>query len=85
MRCRYTVEPGPTSLDLAGRRLAFGWDTADSNGPVSSVYLDTIGTLPTAAEVASLVRLIRGRVREKFGVELHPEPVFVGVSLNDER
>jgi hypothetical protein len=53
VRCRYTVEPGPTSLDLAGRRLAFGWDTADSNGPVSSVYLDTIGTRRTRRQTLS--------------------------------
>ena len=39
----------------------------------------------TAEEIAALVRMIRGTVQEKFGVELHPEPVFVGVSLNDER
>jgi len=53
VRCRYTVEPGPTSLDLAGRRLAFGWDTADSNGPVSSVYLDTIGERRTRRRALS--------------------------------
>ena len=32
----------------------------------------------TAAEVVELVRMIQDRVREKFGVELHPEPNFVG-------
>jgi UDP-N-acetylmuramate dehydrogenase len=32
----------------------------------------------TAAEVVSLVRMIQGRVREAFGVEIHPEPTFVG-------
>jgi UDP-N-acetylmuramate dehydrogenase len=31
----------------------------------------------TAAEVLELVRMIQGRVRERFGVELQPEPVFV--------
>ena len=30
-----------------------------------------------AAEVAELVRMIQDRVRETFGVELHPEPNFV--------
>jgi hypothetical protein len=53
VRCRYTVEPGPTSLDLAGRRLALGWDTADTNGPVSSVYLDTIGERRTRRQTLS--------------------------------
>ncbi|MGZ5445144.1 MAG: UDP-N-acetylmuramate dehydrogenase [Thermoanaerobaculia bacterium] len=33
----------------------------------------------TAAEVVELVRMIQDRVREVFGVEMHPEPNFVGV------
>lgn len=32
----------------------------------------------TAAEVVELVRMIQEGVREKFGVEIHPEPNFVG-------
>jgi UDP-N-acetylmuramate dehydrogenase len=32
----------------------------------------------TAAEVVELVRMIQGRVREAFGVEMHPEPNFIG-------
>ena len=32
----------------------------------------------TAAEVVELVRMIQSRVREQFGVELHPEPNFIG-------
>jgi UDP-N-acetylmuramate dehydrogenase len=32
----------------------------------------------TAAEVLELVEMIQGRVREEFGVEIHPEPNFVG-------
>jgi len=35
----------------------------------------------TAAEVVELVRLIQGRVREQFGVELHPEPNFIGFGV----
>lgn len=31
----------------------------------------------TAAEVVELVGMIQGAVREKFGVEIHPEPNFV--------
>jgi UDP-N-acetylmuramate dehydrogenase len=34
----------------------------------------------TAAEVLELVRMIQGKVREMFGVELTPEPTFVGFS-----
>jgi UDP-N-acetylmuramate dehydrogenase len=33
----------------------------------------------TAAEVVELVRMIQGRVREAYGVEMHPEPNFVGI------
>jgi UDP-N-acetylmuramate dehydrogenase len=32
----------------------------------------------TAREVRELVEMIQAGVRERFGVELHPEPVFVG-------
>jgi UDP-N-acetylmuramate dehydrogenase len=35
----------------------------------------------TTAELIALAREIRDRVREAFGVELHPEPTLVGVSL----
>ena len=33
----------------------------------------------TAREVAELVRMIQQRVREAYGVEIHPEPNFIGV------
>jgi UDP-N-acetylmuramate dehydrogenase len=32
----------------------------------------------TAREVVELVRMIQSRVREAFGVEIHPEPNFIG-------
>ena len=32
----------------------------------------------TAAEVVELTRMIQERVRETFGVEIHPEPNFIG-------
>jgi UDP-N-acetylmuramate dehydrogenase len=35
----------------------------------------------TASEIRDLAREIRDRVRERFGVELTPEPVFVGLEL----
>ena len=41
--CRRKVEPGPTALDLEGRRLAFAWDSGYAAGPSSGAYLDTIG------------------------------------------
>jgi UDP-N-acetylmuramate dehydrogenase len=33
----------------------------------------------TAQEVVELVRMIQARVRETYGVEMHPEPNFIGV------
>jgi len=41
-RCTRLVEPGPTSLDLFGRRLAFGWDSGAEGSPTSAVYLETL-------------------------------------------
>ena len=35
--------------------------------------------LDAAREVVELVRMIQGKVRETFGVEIHPEPNLVGV------
>ena len=34
--CRRKVEPGPTALDLEGRRLAFAWDSGYAAGPSSA-------------------------------------------------
>lgn len=35
----------------------------------------------TAGELSELARYIRGRVSAEFGLELHPEPVLIGVDL----
>lgn len=35
----------------------------------------------TAAEVAELARFVQMRVAQEFGIELQPEPVFIGVEL----
>jgi UDP-N-acetylmuramate dehydrogenase len=35
----------------------------------------------SAAEIAELARYIRGRVSAEFGLEMHPEPVLIGVEL----
>jgi hypothetical protein len=40
-RCRRLVEPGPTSLDIATRRITFAWDSTD-NGATSTVWLDVL-------------------------------------------
>jgi hypothetical protein len=42
MRCRLLVEPGPTTLDLTGRSLAFGWDSTSEIGSTSAMYLEKL-------------------------------------------
>jgi UDP-N-acetylmuramate dehydrogenase len=39
----------------------------------------------TAAEVVELVTMIQERVKEAFGIEIHPEPNFVGFPVYPER
>ncbi len=57
------------------------------DGPGGRVGLSTKHTLAlvnrdgTTADLLQLARQIRDGVREAFEVDLHPEPVFVGVSL----
>jgi UDP-N-acetylmuramate dehydrogenase len=57
-------------------------------GEASPAQLSTRHTLAltnrggaTAADVVALARAVRDGVRERFGIELEPEPVLVGVSL----
>ncbi len=57
--------PGPTALDLATRRLAFGWDSADPR-PLSSVYLDVMRNTGRTAQR----RLDSGHSGELQGREL---------------
>jgi hypothetical protein len=45
--CRLLIEPGPTALDLVGRRLAFGWDSSSELGPTSAVYLGAVSGHPS--------------------------------------
>jgi hypothetical protein len=54
VRCRHVLEPGPTTLDLHGKRLAFGWDSADELGPTSSAYLVTLGRRPTRRRILTV-------------------------------
>jgi hypothetical protein len=41
--------PGPTSLDIATRRLAFGWDSTDPR-PLSAVYMDVLRSTGRTAQ-----------------------------------
>lgn len=64
-RCERVVEPGPTSLDLFGSRLAFGWDSAGAGFPSSAVYLETIRANRTERR-----RLLRGGSGDIQAIEL---------------
>jgi hypothetical protein len=60
-RCRLKTEPGPTSVDLGGRRLAFGWDSGSDAGPTSSVYLDTLRSRRTDKKL--IERVVSGDIQ----------------------
>ncbi|WP_165137829.1 UDP-N-acetylmuramate dehydrogenase [Microbacterium amylolyticum] len=68
-------------IEQAGLTKGFGL-------PGSRATLSTKHTLAitnrggaTADEVAALARFVRSRVASEYGIELNPEPVFVGVEL----
>ena len=44
--CTRLLEPGPTALDLGGRRLAFGWDSGDEGAPTTAAYYATLSSHP---------------------------------------
>jgi UDP-N-acetylmuramate dehydrogenase len=59
-----------------------GFQRGDGNGRVGISTKHTLALInrggATTAELVGLARTIAARVRERFGVELVPEPVFVG-------
>jgi hypothetical protein len=50
--CRRVLEPGPTAMDLGGRRLAFGWDSIGDVGPTTAAYYATINAHPRKHRIA---------------------------------
>ena len=64
--------------------IARGFALPGSGASVSTKHtlaLTNASGRATAAEVAELARYIQTRVASEFGVVLHPEPVFIGISL----
>ena len=64
--------------------IARGFALPGSGASVSTKHtlaLTNASGRATAAEVAELARYIQTRVMAEFGVVLHPEPVFVGITL----
>ncbi len=69
-------------IEQAG--IARGFALPGSGASVSTKHtlaLTNASGRATAAEIAALARYIQTRVRDTFGVVLHPEPVFIGVDL----
>jgi hypothetical protein len=60
-RCRAVVEPGPTAVDLAGKRLAVAWDSGEPEGATSTAYLETIGS--HSAKKTLLLRVGSGNIQ----------------------
>ena len=60
-RCTLVVEPGPTALELFGRRLTFGWDSGSQGSPTSAIYLETLRT--SRVERRRLAREASGEIQ----------------------
>jgi UDP-N-acetylmuramate dehydrogenase len=85
---RYTA-PGGAKLSAAWliERAGLSRGYRKGNAGISSKHTLAIVNRggATASEVVALAREVRDRVRDRFGVTLTPEPVFVGLSLDDSR
>ncbi|HMT51067.1 MAG TPA: UDP-N-acetylmuramate dehydrogenase, partial [Dietzia sp.] len=81
--------PGATGVNLSAGCLTGGAGFGKGSPWSSSLArLSTKHTLAltnrgraTADDVIALAREVRDGVREAFGVDLHPEPVWVGCSI----
>ncbi|MET3804451.1 UDP-N-acetylmuramate dehydrogenase [Nakamurella sp. UYEF19] len=85
---RYQAGEGETKLSAAWliERAGFGkgFDGPGGRVGVSSKHtLALINRNGTSADLMALARQIRDGVREAFGVQLRPEPVLLGISLDD--
>lgn len=68
-------------IDRAGFPRGFGAPPATLSTKHTLALTNRGGA--SAADVVALARTIRDGVRERFGVTLIPEPVFVGIALDD--
>jgi len=73
-------------IDQAGFGKGFGLEEGSVSGGRAS--LSTKHTLAitnrgsaSAADMVAIAREVRAGVVERFGIELHPEPLLIGVSL----
>ncbi len=73
-------------IDQAGFGKGFGLEESSVSGGRAS--LSTKHTLAitnrgsaTATDMVAIAREVRSGVVERFGIELHPEPLLIGVNL----
>jgi UDP-N-acetylmuramate dehydrogenase len=79
---RYPASPGKVKTAAAWLIERVGFSRGYSAGPVGLSTKHTLAVVNKggagAADVLQLAREIRGRVYDRFGISLVPEPVFVG-------
>lgn len=82
---RWPVGDGPVKTSAAWLIEHAGFHRGHGSGPATLSTKHTLALTnrgnATADDVVALAREVRNGVRERFGVELVPEPVLVGVEL----
>lgn len=80
---RFLVEPGQEKLSAAWLIERAGFPKGFGDGPATLSTKHTLALTnrgnAKAEDIVALARTIQAGVCEKFGVELHPEPVWVGL------
>ena len=80
---RFLVEPGQEKLSAAWLIERAGFPKGFGDGPATLSTKHTLALTnrgnAKAEDIVALARTIQAGVFEKFGVELHPEPVWVGL------
>ena len=82
----YPAGPGRLKMSAAWLIERAGFRRGYARGPVGLSDRHTLAIVnrggARAEDVVALAREIRDGVRARFGVSLHPEPVFVGITLD---
>ena len=87
---RYAAGDGMEKLSAAWliERAGFGRGFPGEGAPARLSTKHTLALTnrgnASAADIVALARTIRDGVREAFGVELVPEPVWLGVSMDED-
>lgn len=80
---RFLVEPGQEKLSAAWLIERAGFPRGFGSGPATLSTKHTLALTnrgnATADDIVSLAREVQAGVKDRFGVELHPEPVWVGL------